>query len=74
MSGYKKLKEFVENTTIVNDPAERGVALAANFRGSFEDENICQDNLVTVAESRKLVPRDVKQSVKADQIKKLCGI
>ena len=74
MSGYQRFREFISNTTIVNDPAERGVALAADFRGSFEEENVCQDNLVTVAESRKLVPRDSKQSVKAQQMRKICGI
>ena len=74
MSGYQKLREFVKNTTIVNDPAERGVALAASFRGSFQQEDVYQDNLVTVAESRKLVPRDSRQSVKAENMKKLCRI
>ena len=74
MSGYQRFREFISNTTNVNDSAERGVALAADFRGSFEQENVCQDNLVTVAESRKLVPRDSKQSVKAQQMRKICGI
>ena len=74
LSGYQRFKEFVDNTTIVNDPAERGVALASDFRGSFQKESICQDNLVAVAESRKLVPKDTKQKVKAEQMKKICKI
>ena len=74
MSGYQRFRKFVTETTIVNDPAERGVALAADFRSSFQQESVCQSNLVTVAESRKLVPRGSKQSVKAESIKKICGI
>ena len=30
-SGYAKFKEFVKNTVIVNDPAERGLDLATGF-------------------------------------------
>ena len=74
MSGYQRFRKFVTETTIVNDPAEHGVALAADFRSSFQQESVCQSNLVTVAESRKLVPRGSKQSVKAVSIKKICGI
>ena len=74
ISGFQSFKSFVSKTTIVNDPAERGVALAADFRGSFQDENIYQSNLVAVAESRKLVPRDAKKSVKAEALKRLCGL
>ena len=74
MSGYQSFRKFVTQTTIVNDPAERGVALAADFRGSFLDESVCQSNMVTVAESRKLVPRGSKQNVKAEQMKKICNI
>ena len=31
-SGYAKLKEFVQKTVIVNDPAESGLDLATGFR------------------------------------------
>ena len=74
MSGFQSFKNFVTKTTIVNDPAERGVALAADFRGSYQDEKVYQSNLVTVAESRKLVPRDAKKSEKAEAMKRLCGL
>ena len=44
--------------------------LETDFRGSIEQENMCQDTLLTVDESKKLVPRDSKQSVKAQQMGK----
>ena len=52
-SGYAKFKEFVKNTVIVNDPAERGLDLATGFRESFNNERDYQNNLLGVAESRK---------------------
>ena len=69
-SGYRRFKEFVHNTTIVNDPAERGIDLAKGFCGSFADEKDYENNLLGVAESRKDA-RDANKFQKASGMKKL---
>ena len=70
MSGFQKFREFVSNSTIVNDPAEHVVALLSNFRGVFQEESLCQNGLICVAENRKLLTRDSKQEDKLIQMKK----
>ena len=74
MDGYNKFKDFVQNSTITNDPAERGVAILSEFRATFQQENLCQSNLVAVSESRKLMPRDKSKADKAEKMKKLCKL
>ena len=69
-SGYKMLLSFTKNTTIVNDPAERAVALMSDFRDRVQDEQQCQDTLIAVAEHRKLFPRDGTKESKERQLKK----
>jgi hypothetical protein len=61
---YKKAKERVTNTPVVNDHAERGVALIQQFNGSHtkKDEQL-QFLLGVVAEHRKRFPVASKVSL-----------
>ena len=52
--GFLKFQEFVNNLTVVNDPAERSVKLIQEFVNTCQDEELRQDLLLAVAENRKL--------------------
>ena len=62
MSGYRRFRDFVKNLTIINDPAAPGVGLIKRFISTFQNEKSCQDNLLTVAEHRKMVKKDSNKS------------
>ena len=52
--GFLKFQEFVNNLTVVNDPAERSVKLIQEFVNTCQDEELRQDLLLAVSENRKL--------------------
>ena len=52
--GYNKFKDFVENLTIVNDPAEQGVKLIQDFVESAQKEDVRQDLMLSVCEESHL--------------------
>ena len=58
MPGYVKFRDFVQNLTIVNDPAERGVGLIKEFISTFQNEESTQDNLLAVSKHRKVVGKN----------------
>ena len=61
MTGFKKYKAFVENLTVVNDPAERGIKLIQDFVESSTDEKTRQDLLLAVSEDRKQFPGTISK-------------
>ena len=52
--GFLKFRDFVNNLTVVNDPAERSVKLVQEFVNTCQDEELRQDLLLSMAENRKV--------------------
>ena len=50
---YRSFVEFVKGLQVVNDPAERGIKAIEDFIDINQDEGVCQDLILAVAEHRK---------------------
>ena len=71
MSCFVRFQDFVKNLDIVNDSAERGVGLVKMFIGSLHNEDSYQDNLLSVAEHRKIVKKNsTKEELASVGVKK----
>ena len=63
--GYKAGKLVVQNLEVVNDTAERGVKLTSDFSKTTRKEDVLQNHLQVIENTRKLVlnqrtPNNVK--------------
>ena len=61
---FRKFKEFVENISVCNDIAERGVSLITNFINKTESEEQRQAMLQVVEHHRALVVDTKKSTLK----------
>ena len=62
-SGYLEAKLIINNLSVVNDGAERGVKLAYDFFGSSKKEDNFQNILQTVENDRRLIPNQRKRKL-----------
>ena len=56
LSGYRKLKAFIDGLSVTNDCAERGVALIQSFIDCTTDEELRQDLVVAIQKHREDYP------------------
>ena len=62
--GFQRSSQIVRNLAVVNDHAERGVALIQEFNGSLtKDEEQLQFLLQVVADHRKAFPDKRKRTL-----------
>ena len=62
-AGYLEAKLIINNLSVVNDGAERGVKLAYDFIGSSKKEDNFQNILQTVENDRRLIPNQRKRKL-----------
>ena len=62
-AGYLEAKLIINNLSMVNDGAERGVKLAYDFIGSSKKEDNFQNILQTVENDRRLIPNQRKRKL-----------
>lgn len=60
---YQKARNFVKRLRVVNDTAERGVKLIADFNNHLKDEDQQQFLLHVASECRKLYPDVLKETL-----------
>ena len=62
-AGYLEAKLIINNLSVVNDGAERGVKLAYDYIGSSKKEDNFQNILQTVENDRRLLPNQRKRKL-----------
>ena len=62
-AGYLEAKLIINNLSVVNDGAERGVKLAYDFIDSSKKEDNFQNILQTVENDRRLIPNQRKRKL-----------
>ena len=62
-AGYLEAKLIINNLSVVNDGAERGVKLAYDYIGSSKKEDNFQNILQTVENDRRLIPNQRKRKL-----------
>ena len=70
LSSYQEALKAVKHLKVVNDAAERGVKLTADFMGVAKKEEKFQKILQMVENDRKLVPNQRKRHVRIININK----
>lgn len=53
--GYQDVKEIVNDMSVINDVAERGVKMCSNLTTSSRNKDMFRDNIKVVAENKKNV-------------------
>ena len=53
--GYQDVKEIVNDMSVINDVAERGVKMCSNLTTSSRNKDMFRDNIKVVVENKKNV-------------------